>query len=53
MHLEHGRKAFEILWQYQFFAKQKKCVFGRHKLEYLGQSITPKGVKVDQTKIQA
>jgi len=29
MHLEHVRKAFEILRQYRFFAKLKKCAIGR------------------------
>jgi hypothetical protein len=29
MHLEHVRKAFEILRQYRFFAKLKKCAFDR------------------------
>jgi len=31
----------------------KKCAFGRQELGYLGCIITPKGVKVDQEKIQA
>jgi hypothetical protein len=53
MHLEHVRKAFEILRQYNFFAKLKKCAFGQQELEYLGHIITPMGVKVDQAKIQA
>jgi hypothetical protein len=34
IHLEHVRKAFEILRQSQFFAKLKKYAFDRQELEY-------------------
>jgi len=53
MHLEHVKKAFEVLRQHQFFVKFSKCAFGLQELEYLRHIVTPQGVKVDQNKITA
>lgn len=52
LHLEHVKLTFGILRQQQFFVKQKKYVFGKQDLEYLGHIITPKGVKVDKETIR-
>ena len=53
LHLEHVKKALEILKQRQFFLKATKCAFGKQELEYLGHFISCKGVKVDDAKISA
>lgn len=43
MHLEHVKKAFEILRHHTFFLKLKKCAFGQQELEYLGHIVTAQG----------
>ena len=53
MHIEHVKKAFEILSHHKFFIKLGKCAFGQQEVEYLGHIVTPQGVKVDQGKIKA
>jgi len=53
VHLEHVKKAFEVLQKHQFFVKFSKCAFGLQELKYLGHIVTPQGVKVDQNKITA
>ena len=53
MHIEHVKKAFEILRHHKFFIKLGKCAFGQQEVEYLGHIVTPQGVKVDQGKIKA
>ena len=53
MHIEHVKKAFEILRHHKFFIKLGKCAFGHQEVEYLGHIVTPQGVKVDQGKIKA
>ena len=52
MHLEHVMKAFDIYNNTSFFIKAKKCVFGKHELEYLGHIVTNQGVKMDQRNIE-
>lgn len=42
-HLEHVKKAFEILRHHTFFLKLKKCAFGQQELEYLGHIVTAQG----------
>ncbi|WKA03465.1 hypothetical protein VitviT2T_021572 [Vitis vinifera] len=53
MHIEHVKKAFEILRHHKFFIKLGKCAFGQQEVEYLGYVVTPQSVKVDQGKIKA
>lgn len=52
-HLKHVREVFNILRENKLSVKFKKCDFGKQELEYLGHIITSKGVKVDNSKIQA
>ena len=53
MHIEHIKKAFEILRHHKFFIKLGKCAFDQQEVEYLGYVVTPQSVKVDQGKIKA
>lgn len=42
-----------MLEQESFLLKQSKCLFCQEQMEHLGHIISAKGVKSDQTKIQA
>lgn len=52
-HLDHLRLVFSTLRQHQFFLKQKKCVFGKQSLTYLGHIISSEGVATDPLKTDA
>ena len=52
-HLEHLRKAFEILRENnKLFAQLTKCRFAKSELEYLGHVVGKDGIKVDPRKIE-
>ena len=46
-HLEHLRKAFNILRENKLYAKLTKCHFAKSELEYLGHVVGKDGIKVD------
>lgn len=50
-HLEHLRQVFEVLRQQKLFASPKKCEFGRTHIDFLGHSLSPEGIRPDDTKI--
>ena len=50
-HLEHLRKAFNILRENKLYAKLTKCHFAKSELEYLGHVVGKDGIKVDHRKI--
>ncbi|KAK7247608.1 hypothetical protein RIF29_42494 [Crotalaria pallida] len=52
-HLTHLQQVLETLEQHQFFANQKKCIFGQTMVEYLGHIISKEGVAMDQKKVQS
>ncbi|XP_078173972.1 putative mitochondrial protein AtMg00860 [Carex rostrata] len=51
-HVEHVRKAFEILEQNQLHLKRSKCEFGVSQIEYLGHIISHEGVSIDPGKVK-
>jgi hypothetical protein len=52
-HLEHLRKVFSVVRVHKFYLKRKKCVFGRHELQYLGHIVSKDGVATDPSKTKA
>jgi hypothetical protein len=52
-HLEHLRLVFSALREHKFYLKEKKCVFGKKKLIYLGHIIFGEGVATDPQKTEA
>ena len=52
-HLEHLRKAFEILSLHQFFSKLSKCSFATSQVEYPGHILPHQGVAPMPAKIEA
>ncbi len=52
-HLEHLRKALEILRKEKLFAKLSKCTFGAQEVEYLGFILRSDGVAINPHKNKA
>ncbi|GBG64219.1 hypothetical protein CBR_g40919 [Chara braunii] len=52
-HLEHLRRALEMLRRAKYKANHDKCEFVRQELEYLGHFVTPEGISPLSDKIQA
>lgn len=50
-YLEHLQIVFELLKRHQFMAKNNKCAFGIHQMEYLGHVISKEGVTTNPKKI--
>ena len=52
-HCEHMRQVLEALATHKLVVNQKKCVFGKTAVAYLGHTISGQGVAVDSDKVQA
>jgi cleavage and polyadenylation specificity factor subunit 1 len=52
-HLQHLRTLFERLAANGLFINLGKCQFGRREIEFLGHTITPKGIKPLPSKVDA
>nr|KYP43037.1 Transposon Ty3-I Gag-Pol polyprotein [Cajanus cajan] len=52
-HLHHLEVVLQILRKHQLYAKLSKCSFGLLQMEYLGHTISGKGVAVDASKVAA
>lgn len=52
-HVEYVKAVFELMQQYQLYAKMAKCDFGVPKVEYLGHFISAAGVSTDPKNIVA
>lgn len=50
-HLSHLRTTLEILQSNHLFARESKCRFGQHSIDYLGHIISKEGVEACPTKI--
>ncbi|KAJ0082796.1 hypothetical protein Patl1_12023 [Pistacia atlantica] len=52
-HVKHLQVVLGTLRSHQLYAKESKCKFGCHEVEYLGHLISKDGVKADPHKISA
>ena len=52
-HLDHLRRAFEVLSLHQFFLKLSKCSFATSQVEYLGHIVSCQGVALVPAKLEA
>ncbi|XP_071688627.1 uncharacterized protein [Rutidosis leptorrhynchoides] len=52
-HLDHLRKVFELLRQYQLYEKREKCDFFVSKVVFLGYAVSEEGISMDPSKVEA
>ena len=52
-HIQHVTAVFDVMREHQLFAKESKCSLAITKVDYLGHSLSTKGVETDPAKIQA
>lgn len=52
-HGRHLRLVLETLVKHKLFAKQTKCKFACHEIEYLGHIVSSQGVRVDLGKVES
>jgi hypothetical protein len=52
-HMNHLRAVFNALRDARLFGNLEKCIFCTDRVSFLGYAITPQGIEVDETKIEA
>ncbi|WVZ58363.1 LOW QUALITY PROTEIN: hypothetical protein U9M48_008642 [Paspalum notatum var. saurae] len=52
-HLEHLRAVFDALRAARLFGNIEKCIFCTQRVAFLGYVVTPQGIEVDSSKIDA
>ena len=52
-HLQHLEMVLQLLHENKLYAKLSKCSFGQHQVEYLGHTVSGKGIAMENSKIQA
>ncbi|WVZ93899.1 hypothetical protein U9M48_039850 [Paspalum notatum var. saurae] len=52
-HLEHLRAVFDALRAARLFGNIEKCIFCTQRVAFLGYVVTPRGIEVDGSKIDA
>lgn len=52
VHLEHLRKLFEVMREYQLYANLKKCIFCAPEIPVLGCFVGKNGVRADPEKVK-
>ena len=52
-HEQHLHMVMQLLRKEKLYCKKSKCSFGLDEVEYLGHTIGPKGVRMDDNKVQA
>ncbi|KAL0190943.1 hypothetical protein M9458_013641, partial [Cirrhinus mrigala] len=52
-HVQHVRAVLQRLIEHQLYAKEEKCEFHQERITFLGYVISPKGVAMDEAKVNA
>jgi hypothetical protein len=52
-HLEHLRVVFDALRDARLFGNMDKCTFCMRRVTFLGYVVTPQGIGVDSSKVEA
>jgi len=52
-HMNHLRAVFDALRDARLFGNLEKCIFCTDRVSFLGYVVTPQGIEVDETKIDA
>ncbi|KAL0202757.1 hypothetical protein M9458_000775, partial [Cirrhinus mrigala] len=52
-HVRHVRAVLKRLIQHQLYAKEEKCQFHQEKISFLGYVISPEGVAMEESKVNA
>ncbi|KAI2655924.1 Transposon Tf2-9 polyprotein [Labeo rohita] len=52
-HVQHVRAVLQRLIQHKLFAKEEKCQFHQESIAFLGYVISPEGVAMDESKVNA
>jgi hypothetical protein len=52
-HLEHLRAVFYALRAARLFGNMEKCTFCTQRVTFLGYVVTPQGIEVDSSKVEA
>ena len=52
-HMDHLRVVFNALRDARLFGNLEKCIFCTDRVSFLGYVVTPQGIEVDETKIEA
>jgi hypothetical protein len=52
-HMDHLRAVFNALRDARLFGNLEKCIFCTDRVSFLGYVVTPQGIEVDETKIEA
>ena len=50
-HAEHLRLVLQRLRKHKLFAKKQKCSFGQTEVEYLGHTVSARGVRPHPAKV--
>ena len=52
-HLQHLTEIVRVLEKEKLYGNLKKCTFLSHEVTFLGYVVTPNGVRVDESKVEA
>jgi hypothetical protein len=52
-HMDHLRAVFSALRDTRLFGNLEKCIFCTDRVPFLGYVVTPQGIEVDETKVEA